>query len=285
VGASSPDKFDGTILWRTLTKSSLLSALLFESGESVLHIPKCAVLFQERANRSDLAAKLYLFLAYSFRVAPMLKWTIRDRSRPSVVPSMTSLQSPRINVTRDNFGCLRSRTSRVNQYLLVWKDERYGGELKEVVRLARYVDPHDRRAANNHVELKRTDGRATVLRIVWRMLPRNGGRALFLLSRTVTRRAVTSTAGSETALRDGRTQSEGSLGDAALVLDYATLPKAAIYVPASCFVLLETCLALTSGFLTSSPTLIKRLRADAYINRCCKQVGFEMLRNVRFSRS
>jgi hypothetical protein len=30
-------------------------------------------------------------------------------------------------------------------------------------------------------ELKRTDGSITVLGIVWRMLPRNGGRALFLL--------------------------------------------------------------------------------------------------------
>lgn len=31
------------------------------------------------------------------------------------------------------------------------------------------------------VELKRTDESATVLPIVWRMLPRNGGRAFFLL--------------------------------------------------------------------------------------------------------
>ena len=36
---------------------------------------------------------------------------------------------------------------------------------------------------DNYVELKRTDGSATVLSIVWRMLPRNGGRALLLLSR------------------------------------------------------------------------------------------------------
>ena len=66
-------------------------------------------------------------------------------------------------------------------YLLVWKDERHGSEIKEAVRLARYVDPHDSRATNNYVELKRTDGSLTVLRIVWRMLPRNGGRSLFLL--------------------------------------------------------------------------------------------------------
>lgn len=64
-------------------------------------------------------------------------------------------------------------------YLLIWKDER-DGEIKEAVRLARYVDPHDSRAETNHVELKRTDGSATILRVVWRMLPRNGGRALFL---------------------------------------------------------------------------------------------------------
>ena len=57
------------------------------------------------------------------------------------------------------------------------------GEIKETVRLSRYVDPHDSSTAQNHVELKRTDGSATVLRIVWRMLPRNGGRALFLLCR------------------------------------------------------------------------------------------------------
>lgn len=65
-------------------------------------------------------------------------------------------------------------------YLLVWKDERHGG-IKEAVRLARYVDPHDSCATDDHVELKRTDGSITVLRIVWRMLPRNGGRALLLV--------------------------------------------------------------------------------------------------------
>jgi hypothetical protein len=64
-------------------------------------------------------------------------------------------------------------------FLLVWKSER-DSEIKEAVRLARYVDPHDSRATVNHVELKRTDGSATVLRIVWRMLPRNGGRSLLL---------------------------------------------------------------------------------------------------------
>jgi hypothetical protein len=47
-----------------------------------------------------------------------------------------------------------------------------------MMRLARYVDPHDSRAESNHVELKRTDGSTTILRVVWRMLPSNGGRAL-----------------------------------------------------------------------------------------------------------
>jgi hypothetical protein len=66
-------------------------------------------------------------------------------------------------------------------YLLGWKDERHDGEVMEAVRLARYVDPHDSRAAVNHVELKRTDGSVTVLRIAWRPVQRNGGRALLLV--------------------------------------------------------------------------------------------------------
>ena len=65
-------------------------------------------------------------------------------------------------------------------YLLVWKDERHAGEIKEAVRLARYVEPSNSRVTHDHVELKRTDGSTTVLRIVWRTLPRNGGRALLL---------------------------------------------------------------------------------------------------------
>ena len=40
------------------------------------------------------------------------------------------------------------------------------------------LPPH---AANNHVELKRTDGSLTVLRFVWQSLPRNGGRILLLV--------------------------------------------------------------------------------------------------------
>jgi hypothetical protein len=65
-------------------------------------------------------------------------------------------------------------------YLIVWKDGK-DGEIMEAVRLARYVEPSNSRVTDNYVELKRTDGSATVLRIVWRMLPRNGGRALLLV--------------------------------------------------------------------------------------------------------
>jgi hypothetical protein len=77
-------------------------------------------------------------------------------------------------------------------YLLLWRDDKwprgslspsrmYDGEIKEAVRLARYNDPHDASAAHKYVELKRPDGDYSVLPIVWRMLPRNGGCALFLL--------------------------------------------------------------------------------------------------------
>jgi hypothetical protein len=66
-------------------------------------------------------------------------------------------------------------------YLLVWKDERHGGEIREAVRLARYVEPSNSRVTDNYVELKRTDRSLTILRFVWRMLPRNGGRALLLV--------------------------------------------------------------------------------------------------------
>jgi hypothetical protein len=65
-------------------------------------------------------------------------------------------------------------------YLLVWKDDRHNGEIKEVVRVSRYIDPHDAGAEQNHVELKRSDGSFTVLRMVWRTLPRNGGRCLLI---------------------------------------------------------------------------------------------------------
>jgi len=63
-------------------------------------------------------------------------------------------------------------------YLLVWKDDRHEGKIMEAVRLAHFTACG--REANDYVELKRTDEGTTVLRIVWRTLPRNGGQALFL---------------------------------------------------------------------------------------------------------
>jgi hypothetical protein len=64
-------------------------------------------------------------------------------------------------------------------YLLIWKDERHDGEIKEAVRLACHMIAGAERTWE--AELKRTDGSITVLCIVWRTLPRNGGRSLFLL--------------------------------------------------------------------------------------------------------
>jgi hypothetical protein len=65
---------------------------------------------------------------------------------------------------------------RRTSYLLVWKSER-DGEIKEAVRLACCAGPH---GSYDQVELKRTDGSITVLRLVWRMLPRNRACALLL---------------------------------------------------------------------------------------------------------
>jgi hypothetical protein len=52
--------------------------------------------------------------------------------------------------------------------------------------------------------------------------------------------------------QDGRTGLGESVGDAAHALGCATLPRAAICAPASCFVLSETCRALSCGFRTCS---------------------------------
>jgi len=60
------------------------------------------------------------------------------------------------------------------QYLLVWKRES-DGKIMEVVRLTCHADGY-----SGYVQLKRPDASTTVLGIVWRALPRNGGRALFL---------------------------------------------------------------------------------------------------------
>lgn len=66
-------------------------------------------------------------------------------------------------------------------YLLILKDDRHSGEIKEAVRMARYVETSNSRVTDDHLELKRTDGSATVLRIAWRMLRRNGRRALLIV--------------------------------------------------------------------------------------------------------
>ena len=49
-------------------------------------------------------------------------------------------------------------------YLLVWKDAR-NGKIEEAVRLARYVDASDPRAAIKFLEIRRMDGDASVLRM------------------------------------------------------------------------------------------------------------------------
>ena len=64
-------------------------------------------------------------------------------------------------------------------YLLVWKDERHDGRIMEAVRLSSFVPCG--REGNNYVELKRPDGSVATLRVIWRTLPRNGGRALLLV--------------------------------------------------------------------------------------------------------
>jgi len=156
-------------------------------------------------------------------------------------------------------------------YLLVWKDERYGDEIKEAVRLARYVEPNTSHVTDDYVVLKRTDGSATVLRIVWRMLPRNGGRALFLLCPhcDTPRRHVY---GWEWDSFSG--WSGVSAGDAVHVLDCATHPKAAICAEAGVvrwapyFALTETCQGRSRGFLTYSLHRKRRRKRDLSHSTC-----------------
>jgi hypothetical protein len=156
-------------------------------------------------------------------------------------------------------------------YLLIWRDERHGGEIKEAVRLARYVDPNGCYATDNHVELKRTDGTITILLFAWRMLPRNGGRALLLVCSycNTPRRHVY---GWEwDSFSDGRTGSEVSAGDAVHVLDCATLPRAAICVRALCGGLWGTCHGRSHGFrLCSRHRKMRQKRASV---NCHPSVG------------
>jgi hypothetical protein len=145
------------------------------------------------------------------------------------------------------------------------------------VRLARHIEPSNSRVAENYVELKRTDGDATVLRIMWRMLPRNGGRALLLVCSycNTPRRHVY---GWEW---DSFSGSGELIGDAARVLDCATLPKAAICACRDCFSLVrldtchrtyagptsvcsgETSHARSRGFRLCPPQSKKRLKQDS----------------------
>lgn len=60
-------------------------------------------------------------------------------------------------------------------YLLIWQRES-DGKIMEAVRLTCHADGY-----SGYVQLKRTDASVTVLRIVWRALPRDGGSALMLL--------------------------------------------------------------------------------------------------------
>lgn len=70
-------------------------------------------------------------------------------------------------------------------YLLVWREDRSArgsscarlqdGEIREAVRLTCHAVGY-----SGYVQLKRIDGSTAVLGLVWRPLPRNGGRALLL---------------------------------------------------------------------------------------------------------
>lgn len=143
-------------------------------------------------------------------------------------------------------------------YVLVWKDDRHDGEIKEAVRLARFVEPSNSRVTDNYVELKRTEGAPQFSVSFGECCPGTAGGPCCWSAPTTTRRAVTSTVGNDIAFRDGRTESGASVGDAARVLNCATLPKAAICGEAGVvrwgpyFALSETCHDQSRGFLTCS---------------------------------
>jgi hypothetical protein len=63
-------------------------------------------------------------------------------------------------------------------YLLIWKSDR-DGEVKEAVRVIRLGSPLHLRDADS-IEVKRTDGTVTHLRVLRRPLPRNGGTDIVL---------------------------------------------------------------------------------------------------------
>jgi hypothetical protein len=106
------------------------------------------------------------------------RWSIENRDADTTAAFLASGQG--LTAKR----CPSFLRGRRIPYLLVWKRER-DGEVMEAVRLA-CQKPFDgsvelnRGATHEYVELKRTNGSITILRIVWRKLPRNGGRALLL---------------------------------------------------------------------------------------------------------
>ena len=88
------------------------------------------------------------------------------------------------------------------------------------MRLARCVGELD-----GYAELKRTDGSTTVLRVVWRTLPRNGGAGFLLLCPHCDTPRHCVYGWDETAFRIGQTESSGPIGVAALVIGCATLAQ------------------------------------------------------------
>jgi hypothetical protein len=130
---------------------------------------------------------------------------------------------------------------------------------------------------HEYVELKRTNESTTILQVVWRTLPRNGGRALLLRCPycETPRRHIY---GWEwDSWSDGRTEFEVSLGDADHAPGCATPPKAAICAEAGVvrwppyFAHTETCRALTCGFRLCSRRR-KRRQKRVSVN-CHPSVG------------
>lgn len=163
-------------------------------------------------------------------------------------------------------------------YLLIWQRES-DGQVMEAVRLARQK-PFDSVELNQadpleYVELKRTNGSITILQVVWRTLPRNGGSALLLRCPycETPRRHVYGWEWDSWSGWSNRVRSIYFIGDAALALDCATLPRAVICTLAFCFVLSETYLGLSLGFLTCLRRP-KRQGNSGFVN-CQPSVGTE----------
>ena len=157
----------------------------------------------------------------------------------------------------------QSQRSAQNPLSVDLEGREHDGEIKEAVRLARYIDPHDSRAENNHVEMKRTDGSATILRVVWRMLPRNGGRAFFLsaLLRHATPSRLWLGMGQLFGMVEQSQENQLAmpvLCSAALLFRRRLSPsRAGVVNSAPSFEFSETCLARSRGFLTSlHPSMI-----------------------------